>query len=70
MFYASLIGCHLMMKNACFEMRDDRGPYETEKQCEERIDEMLADTIKMWLKFKSPIAVTGWKCEKKDGVST
>ena len=49
MFYASLIGCHLMMKNACFEMRDDRGPYETEKQCEERIDEMLAHTIKMWL---------------------
>ena len=42
MFYASLIGCHLMMKNACFEMRDDRGPYETEKQCEERIDEMDA----------------------------
>jgi len=51
-------------------MKDDRGPYKTEEQCEERIDEMLADTIKMWLQFKSPIAVTGWKCEAKDGIST
>ena len=62
MFTCKLIACHIMMKNACFELlRDDRGPYETEKRCEERIDEML-DTIKVWLKFQSPIAVTGWKC--------
>lgn len=69
MFYATIVGCHLMIQNACFQMKDDRGPYKTEQQCEERIDEMLADTVKMWLKYKSPIAVTGWRCERR-GEST
>lgn len=65
MFYASIIACHIMMKDSCFELRDDRGPYETEQRCEERVDEMLADTVKVWLKFKSPIAVTAWRCERR-----
>ena len=45
-------------------LTDDRGPYETMEQCEERIDEMLANTIRVWLDHKAPLVVTGWNCKR------
>ena len=64
MFTAILMACHAYTNVGCFMFTDDRGPYKTVEQCEERIDEMLANTIKVLLDHKSPLVVTGWKCNR------
>ena len=64
MFTAILVACHAYTNVGCFMLTDDRGPYKTMEQCEERIDEMLANTIKVWLDHKAPLVVTGWNCKR------
>jgi|TARA_R100001460_G_scaffold19875_5_gene41191 hypothetical protein len=64
MFYAMLIACHTIIADACLEVKDNRGPYLTEKRCEERIDEMIKDTVKIWLDHNAPVTIKGWKCER------
>lgn len=67
MFTAIIIACHALIADACMKLTDDRGPYRTEERCEERLQEMVKDTIRIWYKHETPVTIKGVKCERRNG---
>jgi len=62
MFQAMVLVCS-MLPNAeppCIELRDNRGLYKTEQQCEQRLQEMVDVVPQMFY----PPYVVGSKCEQ------
>ena len=47
MFEAWLIICNMYIPTACMELQDIRGPYLTKEICENHIEEMRKDVIKL-----------------------
>jgi hypothetical protein len=66
MFEAALLVCLAAAPASCVELTDTRGPYETEKACEVRVDEMAEFTTENHL-FNLNIS---WKCSKAEGLKT
>ena len=51
----------------CMTITDNRGPYETEARCEERIDEMIHDLIGLWMTYRVPMIFKMTSCLTGDG---
>ena len=66
MFEASLLVCLAIAPASCVELNDTRGPYETEKACEVRVDEMAEFTTANHL-FELNIR---WNCSIAEGLKT
>lgn len=62
MFMAIVVACHVSNAIACVQFTDNRGPYKTEERCEARIEEMLADIIKVHVEMKSPFLPKEFVC--------
>lgn len=45
MLYAFVLACVLGRPDMCVEAVDERGPYKTQKECEARVDEMVAALV-------------------------
>tara|TARA_R100001510_G_scaffold54447_2_gene57168 strand:+ start:1462 stop:1629 length:168 start_codon:yes stop_codon:yes gene_type:complete len=46
---------------------DNRGPYETEERCKERIDEMAYDLMGLWTAHRMPMIFKMTSCLTGDG---
>lgn len=63
MYVAVITVCHMYMANACFDLVDEWGPYKTEKECRERIEEMIVATDEVWKDHNLLVLVADKKCE-------
>lgn len=43
MFEAVVLVCYLGLSSDCKELRDTRGPYDTEMLCKQRVDEIASE---------------------------
>ena len=64
MFQASLFVCLVVSPETCTVLNDTLGPYDTRKECEQRIDEMAEFAISHNL-FELDIK---WKCTETAGL--
>lgn len=62
MFTAIVLACHIANADACIKLVDNRGPYKTEKRCEERIEEILASAIRIHVQDGSPFLPKEFVC--------
>ena len=67
MFTAVIIACHIASADMCMTITDNRGPYQTEERCKERIDEMAYDLIGLWPTHRMPMVFKMTSCLKGDG---
>ena len=67
MFTAIILTCHVANADMCMTITDNRGPYETEARCEERIDEMIHDLIGLWMTYRVPMIFKMTSCLTGDG---
>ena len=70
MFSAVIIACHLIHAEMCMKVSDQRGPYETEKECQERLGEMTLDLVNMWGRFGAAIVIKKLNCDHIEGIDT
>ena len=67
MFVTTILFCFLQYGEVqCLTAEDNRGPYLTMKECEERAAEM-ADTVRA---MNPTSQVKGYKCDKVEGEKT
>ena len=62
MFMAIVVACHMANAAACIQLTDDRGPYKTEAECEERIEEMLVAAVRIHMEQGSPFLPKSFEC--------
>ncbi len=67
MFTAVIIACHVASADMCMTITDNRGPYETEERCKERIDEMAYDLMGLWTTYRMPMIFKMTSCLTGDG---
>jgi len=65
-FTAVIIACHIASADMCMTITDNRGPYDTENQCKERIGEMATDLIDLWTKIRMPMVFKMTSCVHPD----
>jgi hypothetical protein len=66
MYTAMLLLCSMTQPNECMQAIDNKGPYLTEKACEQRIVTMMEDTRLLF-----PYLIQkGYRCEYNSGEST
>ena len=66
MYTAMLLLCSMYQPNECMQAIDNKGPYLTEKACEQRIATMIEDTRLLF-----PYLITaGVRCAYDGGEST
>lgn len=65
-FTAKIIACHIAVNGACMTITDNRGPYDTEQQCKNRLEEMVGDLTVMWGRFKMPFTFRLLACTYTD----
>lgn len=68
MFTAIVVACHITNAMACVQFTDNRGPYKTMERCEARIEEMLADIIKVHVEMKSPFLPKEFTCSQASSI--
>lgn len=66
-FTATIIACHIALNGACMTITDNRGPYATEQQCKERLEEMISDLTALWREQKMPMEFKLLSCTYPDG---
>ena len=66
MFTAIILACHVANADMCMTITDNRGPYETEARCEERIDEIIHDLIGLWMTYRVPMVFKMTSCVMPD----
>ena len=66
MYTAMLLLCSMYQPDECIQAVDNKGPYLTEKACEQRVEDMITDTQ---LLFPYLIQM-GYRCEYNSGEST
>lgn len=64
MFTAIIIACHLANAEACIQLTDNRGPYNTLRECNIRLNEMLGSTMRIYVDKESPYLPTEATCNK------
>tara|TARA_E500000178_G_scaffold287735_1_gene290099 strand:- start:30143 stop:30358 length:216 start_codon:yes stop_codon:yes gene_type:complete len=62
MFEAMIVACHIGAQSACIKVEDQRGPYNTQEQCEARLAEITKDLIGMWTQYQLPFVFKGHYC--------
>ena len=67
MFTAVIIACHVAYADKCMTITDNRGPYETEKRCIERIGEMTYDLMGLWTSTRTPMVFKMTSCVEGNG---
>ena len=65
-FTAVIIACHIASADMCMTITDNRGPYDTENQCKERIGEMATDLIDLWTKIRMHMVFKMTSCVHPD----
>jgi len=65
-FTAVIIACHIASADMCMTITDNRGPYDTENQCKERIGEMATDLINLWTTIRMPMVFKMTSCVHPD----
>lgn len=58
MFQALVLACMVANMGQCYELEDQRGPYETYERCEKRAYEM-ARVVHIYMKGYKPVS---WQC--------
>jgi len=66
-FTATIIACHIALNGACMTITDNRGPYATEQQCKQRLEELVSDLTVVWRDHKMPMAFKLLSCTYPDG---
>jgi len=62
MFTAALVICAAFLGDECIEVRDARGPYDTQAECIERVLQMFQDTQ---LLLPAPYTSVTYRCDSK-----
>jgi len=60
MFVAKVLVCFVFNQEACFVLEDNRGPYQTFKECTTRVDEIVRNVVPLDPQWQ-PV---GWKCDE------
>jgi 23S rRNA A2030 N6-methylase RlmJ len=68
MFTAVIIACHIASAQACMTIIDNRGPYNTENECKERIGEMAQGLINLWTSERVPMVFKMTSCVHPDEI--
>ena len=66
-FTATIIACYVGMQGSCMTITDNRGPYDTEKMCQTRLEEMVDDLVELWSANKMPMEFKLLACTYPDG---
>jgi hypothetical protein len=66
MFKAIIVACHIANPNNCIIITDERGPYDTEEKCQARIEEMIHDSISIFLYKQWPMIFKLTSCVHPD----
>lgn len=66
MFTAVIIACHVANAEMCMTIFDNRGPYQTEQACKERIGEMAFDLMGVWTSQQMPMIFKMTSCLEDD----
>ena len=66
MFKAIIVACHIANPADCIIITDERGPYSTEEQCQVRIEEMIQDSISIFLMQQLPMIFKLTSCVHPD----
>jgi len=64
MFTAVIIACHFANADVCIQLTDNRGPYDTLRECHVRLEEMLGSTMFVYVEKKSPFMPTEATCNE------
>ena len=65
-FVAVIVACHIVSADMCMTISDQRGPYDTEDECKERIGEIAEDLIGLWTSTRTPMVFKLVSCVHPD----